>query len=359
MSSGDGSIRVGLIGYGLGGAVFHAPLVAATPGMTLSAVVTSNPDRAAAVAARYPTARVVTSAEDLWAAAADLDLIVISTVNAAHVPLAMAAFGAGLPVVMDKPLAPTADDGRRLADAALLRGLLFSVFQNRRWDSDFRTLRSLLDEHAVGTPTRFESRYERWKPALDLGAWRERAGVQDAGGLLFDLGSHLIDQAIVLFGRPSHVYAERDSRRPGAAVDDDVFVALAHPGGVRSHLWMSAVARVLGPRFRVLGSTGAFESYGLDGQEDVLAAGGDPSEPGWGAEPTERWGHLATEDGERTVESLPGDYPAYYAGVAEALRTGGPPPVDPGDSVDGLRVIEAAARSAAGGVVVPMEWAGA
>jgi predicted dehydrogenase len=230
------------------------------------------------------------------------------------------------------------------------------VFQNRRWDSDFLTLRALLDEGAIGTPTRFESRFERWRPSLDADAWREKAGAEDAGGLLFDLGSHLIDQAMQLFGRPTSVYAELDARRAGAVVDDDAFVALTHPNGVRSHLWMSAVARLSGPRFRLLGLSGAFESFGLDGQEDALVAGGDPRDPDWGAEPPERWGRIATDDGERIVTSRRGDYPAYYAGVAAALRSGDEPPVDPRDSIDGLRVIEAAVRSAAQGSLITMAW---
>lgn len=349
------TIRVGLIGYGLGGSVFHAPLIHATPGMALVAVVTSNPERAAAAASRYPDVRVVPSPDDLWALSDELDLVVISTVNSAHVPLGLAAFAAGLPVVMDKPLAASSADGQWLRDSAAERGLLLSVFQNRRWDSDFLTLRALLGDEAIGAPARFESRFERWRPTRDSDAWRERADPDEAGGLLFDLGSHLIDQAIQLFGRPTHVYAELDRRRPDAGVDDDAFVALAHPAGVRSHLWMSAVARLHGPRFRLLGSAGAFQSFGLDGQEDALAAGGDPAAPDWGVEPRERWGVLAT-DGERVVESRRGDYPAYYAGVAEALRTGGPPPVDPADSIDGLRVIEAGLRSAAELEVVEMRW---
>jgi len=351
----EGSIRVGLIGFGLGGAVFHAPLISATPGLDLVAVVTSDAERAAVVGDRFPTARVLSSAEQLWGAD-DLDLVVISTVNSTHVPLGLAALEAGLPVVMDKPLAPSAAQGQRLIDESETRGLLLSVFQNRRWDSDFLTLRRVLDEGAIGTPIRFESRYERWRPGVKRDAWRERAGADEAGGLLFDLGSHLIDQAMQLFGRPSHVYAELDPRRPGAVVDDDAFVALRHPDGVRSHLWMSAVARLHGPRFRGLGLAGAFESFGLDGQEDALAAGGDPRDPTWGAEPSERWGTLATEAGERTIESQRGDYPAFYQGVERAIRTGGPPPVDPNDSADVLRVIEAAGRSDAESTVVAMEW---
>jgi predicted dehydrogenase len=350
------AIRVGLIGYGLGGAVFHAPLIHATPAMRLDAIVTSNPERAGAAAARYPGVRVLPSADDLWAMAGELDLVVVSSVNSTHVPLGLAALDAGLPVVMDKPMAARVAEAERLRAAAADRGLLLTVFQNRRWDSDLLTLRDLLEKGSIGTPMRFESRFERWRPSRDAEAWRERAEPDEAGGLLFDLGSHLIDQAHQLFGRPTYVYAELDRRRPGAGVDDDAFVALTHPNGVRSHLWMSAIARLHGPRFRVLGTAGAFRSYGLDGQEDALVAGGVPSAPGWGVEPSERWGVLATEEGERTVESLPGDYPAFYAGVGDALRSGGPPPVDPDDAIDGLRVIEACLRSATGGEVVEMRW---
>ncbi|HEY6566609.1 MAG TPA: Gfo/Idh/MocA family oxidoreductase [Actinomycetota bacterium] len=350
----EASIRVGLVGFGLGGAVFHAPLISATPGLELVAIVTRDPGRTATARSRYPNARVVADAAQLWEAD-DLDLVVISTHNSAHVPLGIAALEAGLPVVMDKPLAPTSAQGQRLVDESVARGLMLSVFQNRRWDSDFLTLRAVLDEGAIGTPTRFESRYERWRPSLTTDSWRERPGTEEAGGLLFDLGSHLIDQAIQLFGRPTEVYAELDQRRPGAAVDDDAFVALTHSNGVRSHLWMSAVARLHGPRFKLLGLAGGFESFGLDGQEDALAAGGDASDPAWGTEPSDRWATLATDQGERRVESHRGNYPAFYAGVERALRTGKNAPVDPRDSVDGLHVIEAAARSAAEGDVVTVD----
>jgi predicted dehydrogenase len=173
--------------------------------------------------------------------------------------------------------------------------------------------------------------------------------------LLFDLGSHLIDQAMVLFGPPTHVYAERDRRRDGAEIDDDTFVALTHRNGERSHLWASAVARIGGPRLRLLGTKGAYEKYGLDNQEPVLAAGGLPTAEGWGLEPEASWGTLASADGEQTVETEPGAYETYYAGIARSLETGTPPPVDPSDSVLGLKVIEAAARSAAEGTVVEFD----
>ncbi len=354
----EGPLRVGLIGYGLGGSVFHAPLVAATRGLELTSIVTSDPGRQEAARGRYPGARILASADELWLAAGDHDAVVISTVNSAHVPLGLAAIEAGLAVVMDKPLAPTAADAEQLVAAARGRDVPFTVFQNRRWDSDFLTLRRLLSEGALGEPARLESRFERFRPLRDADAWRERSGTDEAGGLLFDLGSHLIDQAMQLFGRPTHVYAELGRRRSGAQVDDDSFVALTHPGGVQSHLWMSAVAPLFGPRFRVLGSAAGFRSYGLDGQEEALAAGADASDGDWWTEPQERWGVVGTEGSERPVASERGAYPAFYAGVAAALRSGAAMPVDPMDSVAGLRVIEAAARSAAAGTVEVISYGG-
>jgi scyllo-inositol 2-dehydrogenase (NADP+) len=352
---GTGPPRVALIGYGLGGRVFHAPLIESVPGLTLATIVTSDPARQAAARERYPSTDVVDSPEALWGSAGEHDLVVVSTPNSSHLPLGLAALEAGLSVVIDKPLAATEEDGRVLADAAAARDLLLSVFQNRRWDGDFLTVRSLIDADALGPVLRFESRYERWRPEPDVETWRERGAPEEAGGLLFDLGSHIVDQALQLFGRPTHVYAEVERRRPGVEADDDVFVALAHRDGVRSHLWASVLAATLGPRFRVLGSQGAFEKYGMDVQEDALVAGGLPGDPDWGREPAERWGRLSTDGGgTRQVETEPGAYQEYYAGIAEALRSGGPPPVDVQDSIAVLEVLEAARESARTGTVVAL-----
>jgi predicted dehydrogenase len=343
--------RVGLLGYGVGGAVFHAPLIAATPGLRLDAVMTANPERQAQARAEHPDAAVLADADALLAR--DLDLVVVATPNRTHVPLALAALDAGRAVVVDKPLAATAEEGRRLIEETGRRGLLLTVFQNRRWDADFRTVRRLLGEGALGTVTRFESRFERWRPKLK-GNWRERAGAEEAGGLLYDLGSHLVDQALHLFGPVRHVYAELDVRRAGAEVDDDAFVALTHTSGVRSHLWVSALAGQLGPRFRVLGDAAGFTKYGLDVQEDALRAGGRPGDPGWGVEPAAQHGQLGLDGDLRTVPSEPGAYQEFYAGVERALRDGAAPPVDPADAVAALEVIAAARRSAAEGRVVTL-----
>jgi len=339
-------LRVALIGFGLAGRVFHAPLLDATSGLRLASIVTSDPSRQGEARARYPDAKVLERVDDLWSTAPDHDLVVVATPNRSHAPLALAALDAGLPVVVDKPFAPTAAEAESILDAARQRGLLLSVFQNRRWDGDFLTVQRIVADGAVGPVVRFESRFERWRPERDPTAWRERGDPGEGGGLLLDLGSHLVDQAVVLFGLPTHVYAEVEQRRDGAEVDDDTFVALSHANGVRSHLWCSTVSRLLGPRLRVLGLHGAYEKQGLDGQEPALAAGGRPDAADWGREPEERWGTLATGDGERRVETTAGAYPAYYAGIADSLRTGAPPPVDPADAIAVLRVLEAAARSA-------------
>lgn len=341
-----GGLRVGLVGFGTAGEVFHAPLIAATPGLALAAVVTSDPERAARAAGRYPGAAVVGSAERLWELAGGLDLAVIATPNRFHVPLAEAALAAGLAVVVDKPLAPSAAEGRRLIETARRRGLPLTAFHNRRWDGDFLTLRRLVERGALGRVLRFESRFERWRPEPKPG-WRQRGGAAEAGGVLFDLGSHLIDQALVLFGPVQRVAAELAPGYDGAEVDNDAFVALDHSCGVRSHLWASSLAAVAGPRFRVLGSRAGWVKHGLDGQEAALRAGGSPAEPGWGTEPEERWGRLGAGDRTEPVAAEPGAYPAFYRAVAAMLRDGAPPPVDPADAVAGLELIEAARRAAA------------
>ncbi|WP_197370535.1 Gfo/Idh/MocA family protein, partial [Streptomyces clavuligerus] len=269
------ALRVALVGYGTAGAVFHAPLIAATEDLALDTVVTANPERRERAAEEFPGVRFAARLEEVWERRDAVDLVVLASPNRTHVPLATAALRAGLPVVVDKPIAATAAEARALAALAAERGLMLSVFQNRRWDGDFLTLRRLLAEGVLGDVHRFESRFERWRPRLK-GGWRESGDPREIGGLLYDLGSHLVDQALTLFGPVVRVYAEADVRRSGAEADDDTFIALTHAGGVRSHLYLSATAAQLGPRFRVLGSSAGFVKYGLDPQEAALRAGARP-----------------------------------------------------------------------------------
>ena len=345
-----GELRAGLIGYGTAGRYFHAPLLASVDGIGVSAVVTSDAGRAAqAVEELGPRLRVFDTADELLARTEELDLVVIASPNRTHVPLARRALEAGLPVVVDKPLAPTAQEAVALGELAEGKGLLLSAFQNRRWDNDFRTLAALLERGALGDVHRFESRFERWRPQ-PKGGWRESGDPEEFGGLLYDLGSHLVDQALVLFGPVAAVYAEVDTRRAAAEADDDVFLALTHASGVRSHLWASSTAAQHGARFRASGSAAAYVKYGLDPQEAALRAGARPApDMPWGVEPDPAWGVLGTVDEAHPVPSLDGDYPAYYRGIVRSLREGTPPPVTAWDAAATLEVLQAARTSAANG----------
>lgn len=342
-----------VLGYGKGGEVFHAPVIEATPGLRLAAVVTGNPDRQTAVRRRYPDTAVLGSVEELWKRAGEVEIAVITTPNDTHVPLARAALRAGLAVVVDKPFALTSADARDLAEEADRLGQILTVYQNRRWDSDFLTLWKLIDEGTLGRVHRFESRFERWRPSAK-DTWRERGRADEGAGILYDLGPHLIDQAVNLFGPVAAVYAELDALRQGVAADDDAFLALTHASGVRSHLWMSALAAQHGPRFRVLGDRAAFTIDGLDGQEARLGRGERPDAPDWGVEPESAWGRLGTDGDARRVPSERGDYPAFYAALRDAVGEAEPVPVELHEVVHGLEVIEAARRSAATGGTVAL-----
>jgi predicted dehydrogenase len=338
-------LKGAIVGYGLAGAAFHAPLISSTPGLVVSTIVTGDLGRREQARREHPGARVVASVEDIWELADEHDFVVIATRNDAHVPLGERAVEAGLPVVVDKPLAASAAEAAALVEHAGARGTLLTVFHNRRWDSDHRTLRRLLAEGTLGDALRYESRFERWRPDPRADAWRETTEPARGGGVLLDLGTHLVDQALLLFGPVTGVYAEIDNRRrsPG---DDDAFVALRHRSGTYSHLWMSGLAAAPGPRLRVLGTRAGYVVGEVDGQEDALRSGRRPAngEP-WGVEPESRWGRLVRGEDHYAVPSEPGAWPVFYAKLERALREGGAPPVDPADAVAVLEVLDAARRS--------------
>jgi scyllo-inositol 2-dehydrogenase (NADP+) len=346
--------RVGLIGFGLGGATFHAPLVSHTPGLTLAAIVTRDPDRRAAAAGEYPHARLCVDVTDMLSNTPDLDLVVVSSPSGKHVEHAMAAIDAGLAVVVDKPFATTVADAERLIDAAAKRGVMIAPFHNRRWDGDFLTLQRLLVEGRLGEVIRFESRFERWR-VVPKPRWLASNAIAAAEGMLYDLHSHLIDQALVLFGPVTSVYAEADQRRAGGHADDDSFVALTHASGVRSHLKATIVAAHVAPRYRVYGTRAAYVKLGVDPQEEMLKAGARPGDAGFGDEKTEAWGTVSDGETSTSVPTETGAYSRYYAAVAAALDGHGSAPVDARDAVTGLRIIEAARRSSETGTVVRMD----
>lgn len=333
-----------MIGFGLAGRVFHGPLLAANAQFDLAAIVTSDPDRQAEARRRHPGADVVASSEALLERADALDLVVVASPPTTHVPLAKAAVDAGLAVVIDKPLCATASEADDLLAYAAVAGRLLTVFQNRRWDSDFLTLRRVIEDGRLGEVRQLESRFERWKaPGADPSKpWRSD-GPAEAGGVVYDLGSHLVDQAIQLMGPVDDVHAEIQSYG-GTAGPDDGFLSLRHAGGGVSRLWMSSVAGQAGPRFRVLGSDGAFASWGLDVQEPQLAAGMSPTDPAYGLPPEEQWPVVGAGDSVAPVRPERGNYPAFYAGVADALTSGAAMPVDPRDSAAVVRILEEAHR---------------
>jgi scyllo-inositol 2-dehydrogenase (NADP+) len=332
------AIHVGLIGYGLAGSVFHAPLIQAEPRMRLSAVVSSRTEQ---VARDLPGVRAVSSADELLADP-DIELVVVASPNTTHVPFARAALRAGRHVVIDKPFAPTLDDADALIALAEDKGLLLSIFHNRRWDDGFRTVRRCIDQGQLGQIAHYEAHFDRFRPAIKPG-WREER--QRGSGLLYDLGPHLIDQALVLFGLPQAVTADVVRQRPQVLVDDYFHVILDYDA-MRAVLHAATLVCRPGPVFTLHGDAGTFTKHGLDGQEAALKAGQRPGMPGWG-EATEH-GLLTLADGrEQTVETLPGCYEAYYAGIAASLRDGAPPPVPAREARDVMLILEAAMRSTA------------
>lgn len=333
-------IRTAVVGFGVSGKVFHAPLIAANQDYSLDAVVTANADRAAEAVRLYPEAKIFPTADELFASAGDFDLVVLGTPPSTHVDLAVAAINRGLHLVVDKPFVPTSQEGEHLLDLASTADVQLSVFQNRRWDADFLTLQKLVRGGDLGQVHSFESRFEWWRPE-GFGNWRDEATPADGGGLLHDLGAHLIDQAIRLFGPVVDTYGETANHGPAPeGGETEAFVSLLHDSGVRSRLWMNGIAARTGPRFHVLGSSAGYTKWGLDRQEPDLAAGVLPTDPAYGVEHEDARGMLGTDSTETRVPAERGAYPRFYAKLAESIRGTGPLPVDPRESLEVLRIIE-------------------
>lgn len=328
----DSPVRIGLLGYGFGGRYFHAPLIASAAGCEFVGVVTRDPQRVAQVQAELPGRRTYANLAELRADGAEA--VAISTPAVTHAGLARLAIDLGLAVVVDKPFAMTAADAQHLIDYAAAAGCPLTVYQNRRRDSDYLTLRQLIADGELGQVRRFESRFERFKP--------EPGPKIAGGGGLLDFGSHLVDQALQLFGPVADIYAEVHHRHGG--LDDDFFLALIHDSGVSSHLWGSWLQGAPGPRLRVTGTTGAFVVAGVDSQESALLAGESPATLGsaWGVEPPQNWGHLHRGASVVAVASERGRWDEFYPAFAAAVRGEGPLPVDPADAVAALRIIDTA-----------------
>ncbi len=335
------SINVALVGFGMAGRVFHAPLVAATPGMHLHTVVSRKPE---AVAARHPRARVVA---DPAAAFADpaIDLAVLATPNHTHAPLALAALAAGKHVVVDKPFALDAGQARSMIDAAARAGRVLSAFHNRRWDADFLALRQLVESGALGEVAEMHSHFDRFRPQVP-DRWRDREG--PGSGLWYDLGPHLVDQALQLFGAPLAVQADLGMQREGAGAVDWFHVCLRY-ARLRVLLHAGSLVPAHGLRFAVHGSGGSWIKHGMDPQEAALRAGHAPGGEGWGLDP-QPGTLLRADSGDRPATAMGaaprGDYPAYYARLRDALLHGAPPPVHAQEALLATQVVDAGLASA-------------
>lgn len=342
-------LNVALVGYGQAGKVFHAPLIAHTPGLQLHTVVSGD---AGKVRADFPDARVVADPRGAFDDDA-INLVVIAAPNAVHAPLAIAALRAGRHVVVDKPFATSLDEARRVVAAAREAGRIASVFQNRRWDGDFLTLRRLVEDGALGEVTELHSHFDRFRPQVP-DRWRERAG--PGTGLWFDLGPHLVDQALQLFGLPLSVQADIALQREGAVVDDFFHVLLRYPRQ-RVVLHAGTLVPAHGLRFAAHGTGGSFVKHGLDPQEAALKAGIAPGAPGWGHDPLAGTLTRVGESGWTTapVDGLPGDYRGYYAALREAIHGRGGPPVTAAQALDVMRVLEAGHASAREGRAVAFD----
>jgi predicted dehydrogenase len=341
-------VRTAVVGFGISGRVFHSPLIAADPRYSLDVIVTADPGRSGLAKSSYPAANVVATAEELLERAGDLDLVVLATPPVTHFNLAVEAINRGLNVVVDKPFVPTSAQGEELISRAAAAGVQLTVFQNRRWDADFLTVRKLLEAGSLGEVRTFESRFEWWRPE-GFGNWRDTTPISEGGGILHDLGAHLIDQAIQLFGPVEESYGEISShgREPGgpasggkAGADQEAFVSLLHQSGVRSRLWMNGAAAQVGARFHILGTKAGYTKWGLDGQEPALDAGVPPTDPAYGLEPESTWGRLGIDGSEERVRPERGAYPEFYRLLGDAFDGAGSLPVDPAESVQALRIIE-------------------
>jgi predicted dehydrogenase len=335
-------VRFGIVGYGFGARYFHAPLLVAAPECEVVGVMTSSADRQALVAREILDAPTVASLQALVDAGAEA--VAISTPAETHSAVTDQALQLGLAVVCDKPFAMDPGAARQTVALAEKRGLMLSPYQNRRWDSDFRTVQKLVADGALGTVTRFESRFERFAP--------ERGPGRSGGGTLLDFGSHLADQALVLLGPAASVYAEFRVRESG--LEDDVFIAVTHTSGARSQLWGSWSQSAPGPRYRVTGTTATYVLGPADTQENLLLAGETPATLGdrWGVEPPDTHGTLHTGTSSAPYATERGRWDLFYPAFAGAIRGTNPPPVDPHDAIASGTLLAAARTSAETGAVV-------
>ena len=337
-------MNVGLVGFGVAGTVFHAPVIRAVEGLRLTTIVRRSgpPDP------RYADVEFVHSVAELLAQ--PVDLVVIATPNTSHHPIAKQCLLAGRHVVVDKPFATTVQEAEELVRLGREQQRVLSVYHNRRYVGDFVTLQRLLSQGALGDVRMFEAHFDRFRPELKPAAWREQP--QPGSGVWFDLGPHLLDQALVLFGIPDAISADIRIERAGAVADDAFDVTLHYPN-LRALLRASMLAASPGPTFAVHGTRGSLIKYGLDPQEAALKSGRAPGEPDWAAERPEQYGRLTTPEGTTTVPTLPSSFTHYYENVRDAILRKAPLAVTPEQALDVMRGLELAVASSRKGSVLP------
>ena len=337
-------LHVGLIGFGFSGKVFHAPVIRAVDGLRLTTIV----QRSGTPDPRYPDVEFVRGVDELLTRV--IDLVVIATPNASHHPIAKQCLLAGRHVVIDKPFTTTVAEAEELVHLGAAQRRVLSAYQNRRYVGDFVTLRKLLSDGVLGRVTIFESHFDRFRPELRPGVWRERS--EPGSGLWFDLGPHLLDQALVLFGIPQGISADLRIERGGAATDDAFDVTLHYPH-MRALLRASMLAAAPGPTFVVHGTNGSFTKYGLDPQEAALKSGRTPDEANWDAEPPAMYGQLTTPEGARSVPTMPSSFTHYYENIRDAILGKAQLAVMPEQVLDVMRGLELAAASSQKRCVLP------
>lgn len=335
-------IQTALLSYGMSGLVFHAPHLAAHSGFSIRKILKR---KSGEPIARYPETEIVQSMDAILNDPA-IELVFVNTPNETHFDFATKALEAGKHVVVEKPVTVTADEAEKLIALAKKKNKLLTVFQNRRWDGDFLTIKKVLDEKLLGKVVEYEAHYDRYRNYVEKNTWKEEAG--PGVSILYNLGSHMIDQVLVLFGMPNSVDARMGIQRPGGKVDDFYDIRMEYA----DHLVIlksSYLVREAGPRYTIHGVNGSFVKYGLDTQEQALKEGKIPGSPNWGTEDKKFWGKLNTEfqskHREEIIESLPGNYSLFYENLHDAIRNNKPLAVKPEESMQGLIVIEAAIES--------------
>ena len=335
-------IIVGLASYGMSGLVFHAPLLSAHSGFRLTTVLERSANKSQQ---RYPEVKVVRSFDELVQDQA-LELIVVNTPNQLHLDMARQALEAGKHVILEKPFTVNSHDAQTLINLAKANNRMLSVFQNRRWDGDFLTVQQVLKQNLLGKLVEYEAHFDRFRNYIEANTWKEEA--VPGSGILYNLGSHMIDQALVLFGKPTAVTAELGIQRPHGKVDDYYHITLHYPT-LRATLKSSYLVREAGPRYILHGTEGSFLKYGLDPQEDALKAGRVPTEANWGIEEKNYWGTLNTQINnlhfQGAIQTLPGSYQNFYESIYAAIREGKAPAVKPEEAMLGIQIIEAALQS--------------